>query len=148
MGSASRVPDPRELQAATHLHVSALLTDMTIVSLAGVTMVLAAMLAASGQSHDPRAHLPTVGWAAATAAPSAPCFRPPRMNVLGNGYAPIPVAALLLPFFPISLIFCCSSDTACSADSSSTISSLLKVFVCLAASLEQLGAGSHFYLDS
>lgn len=116
--------------------------------LAGTTMVPATMLAASGQSHDPRAHLPTVGWAAATAAPSAPCFQPPRMNVLGNGYAPIPIAALLLPFFPISLIFCCSSDTACSADSSSTISSLLKVFVCLAASLEQSGAGSHFYLDS
>lgn len=34
MGSASGVPDPRELQAPTHLHVSALLTDMTIVSLA------------------------------------------------------------------------------------------------------------------
>lgn len=80
--------------------------------LAGTTMVLATMLAACGQSHDPRALLPTVGWAAATAAPSAPCFPPPRMNVLGNGYAPIPVAALLLPFFfPISWIFCsCSRD--------------------------------------
>lgn len=111
--------------------------------LAGTTMVLATMLAACGQSHDPRALLPTVGWAAVTAALAAQDERTWQWLCSHTCHC---LASTIFSQFHES--FVAVPETACSADSSSTISYLFKISVGLAGSLEQLGAGSHLYLDS